>query len=102
MRFVVSGRSMEPNFHNGDKLFVSTIFHKFIKPHRGDSVVVKDPRDGRLVLKRIESVENDKYLVRGDSSASSTDSRTFGSIPQSAIVGKVIFRYLGKKANSNE
>jgi len=40
--------------------------------------------------------------VRGDNSASSTDSRTFGSIPQSAIVGKVIFRYLGKKANSNE
>ena len=93
MRFVVSGKSMEPKYFDGDKLFVSKILYRFLKPHRGGIVVVHDPRTGRLIVKRIESVEDNKYFVMGDNSARSTDSREFGVVEKSAIVGKVILRY---------
>jgi len=93
MRFVVSGKSMEPKFYNGDKLFVSSSFYRFVGPKVGDAVVVKDPRDGRLVLKRIESAEGGEYYVRGDNVEWSTDSREFGAILRDGIVGKVVFRY---------
>ena len=93
MRFVVSGKSMEPRFYNGDKLLVSKSFYKLRKAKVGDSVVIKDPRDGRLILKRIESIEGKKYFVRGDNVEWSTDSREFGAISKKSIIGKVIFRY---------
>ena len=99
MRFVVSGKSMEPKFYDGDKLLVSEKFYKLRKPHVGDAVVIKDPRDKRLILKRIESIEGKKYFMRGDNIEWSTDSRAFGTITQKSIVGKVILRY--SRSNRN-
>ena len=93
MRFVVSGKSMEPKFYNGDKLFVSERFYKLRKPRVGDAVIIKDPRDKRLILKRIESIEGKKYFVRGDNIEWSTDSRAFGAVHFKDIVGKVIVKY---------
>ncbi len=87
---------MEPKFYNGDKLFVSPLFFKLREPRAGDAVVVKDPRGGRFVLKRIGSIEGDRYFVRGDNLEWSTDSREFGGVSRDAIVGKVIFRYSRK------
>jgi len=97
MRFVVSGQSMEPSFMAGDRLFVSRMAYKFMKPRVGDVIVLNDPRDGRRVLKRILRVAGEKYFVIGDNSAQSTDSRKFGAISEGAILGKVIRRY-GKSA----
>lgn len=100
MRFRVSGHSMEPTFKEGQILLVSSIPYLFQKRKVGDVVVIKDPRDGRLLLKRIEKKEKDKYFVAGDNPASSTDSRTFGPIPRKNILGKVIlyscYNKLGK------
>jgi nickel-type superoxide dismutase maturation protease len=95
MRFVVSGTSMEPAFSPGDKLFVCRFFYKFFKPKAGDVVVIQDPRGGRLLLKRIESVDRKGILVKGDNTAESTDSRTFGIVPPKLIAGRVIFKYSG-------
>jgi len=97
MRFVVSGQSMEPSFAAGDKLFVSRLAYKFIKPRVGDVIVINDPRDGRRMVKRILRVENGEYFIKGDNPARSTDSRKFGTIPRSAILGRVLRRY-GKSA----
>jgi len=93
MRFEVSGKSMEPTYMGGDKLFVRESYRK---PKVGDVVVVKDPRGEKLLLKRIESIKGKEIFVRGDSPQWSTDSRTFGAISGKAIVGKVIFRYSRK------
>jgi len=90
---MVSGKSMEPKFYDGDKLFVSAKIYKFREPRVGDTVVVRDPRDSRMVLKRIESIKGSEYFVRGDNPQWSTDSREFGAVKYNAIVGKVIFRY---------
>jgi len=98
MRFVVSGRSMESGFMAGDKLFVSKLIYKFLRPSIDDVVVVNDPRDGRRVLKRILRVADREYFVAGDNPARSTDSRKFGTISGEAILGKVVWKY-GKSAD---
>ncbi len=100
MRFVVFGSSMEPTYFSGDRLFVSRFIYRLRRPHVGDVVVVRDPRDGRLLLKRIAKVESGKcYFLRGDNGIESTDSRTFGPVPFSGIVGRALFRYYRARTN---
>lgn len=93
MRFIVSGSSMEPTYSPGDTLFVSRILHKLFPPKVGDVVVAKDPRDGRLLLKRIKRITQGLVTLKGDNPAKSTDSRHFGHLPRKSIIGKVLFRY---------
>lgn len=45
---------------------------------------------GREKIKRIRSVEGEKYDVRGDNPSQSTDSRHFGLVDKNDIIGKVI------------
>jgi len=42
--FVVSGQSMEPNFHQGDYLIVDAISYRFRDPKRGEVVVFNYPQ----------------------------------------------------------
>lgn len=89
MRVVVSGDSMRPAFEPGDRLVVGP-------PGRvraGHVVAVPDPRDGRLVIKRVRAVTGATVELRGDSEAASTDSRTYGPVPVDTIVGRVWYRY---------
>lgn len=93
MRFVVYGDSMKPFFESGDRLRVSVIAYKLRLPRAGDAVVVRDPRTGRLVLKRIKRLEGAGYFVLGDNPEASTDSREFGVVYKDEIVGKVVKKY---------
>ncbi|MBI3335679.1 MAG: S26 family signal peptidase [Candidatus Portnoybacteria bacterium] len=103
MRFIVSGSSMEPTFHQGDRLWVSNIpflhghINKFVSRKleikRGDVVVLSHPFRNKLILKRIERILPDAYEVAGDNPFESEDSRSFGAIKKEQIVGKVLFRY---------
>jgi signal peptidase I len=93
MRFVVHGHSMEPTYFEEDRLFVSSLIYRIFKPKKGDVVVVQDSRTGRLILKRIVKIRGSKYFVVGDNPSKSTDSRQFGTVARSAIIGKVLFRY---------
>jgi len=93
MRFVVYGDSMRPAFVPGDELRVSIIAYRLRLPRVGDAVVVRDPRTGRLVLKRIKRLEGAGYFVLGDNPEASTDSREFGVVYKDEIVGKVVRKY---------
>lgn len=93
MRFVVFGNSMAPTFAANDKLFVSKLLYKIMSPKVDDVVVLTDPRDKRLILKKVDGVFGDKYFVVGENLTESTDSRTFGAVNKRQIVGKVLFRY---------
>lgn len=89
-RIEVVGQSMLPAFEPGDRLLAVKLPR--IRP--GDVVAVVDPRDSRrLLVKRVRSVAEGKLELRGDHDSASTDSRTFGPVPRSAVAGTVVYRY---------
>jgi nickel-type superoxide dismutase maturation protease len=84
---------MEPTFQDGDWLLVRTVRRP---PRAGELVVAHDPREpDRLLVKRVRSVSGGDVEVQGDHAdpAESTDSRQFGPIPASAVVGRPVLRY---------
>ena len=92
-RLAVAGQSMEPTFRDGDWLLVRRLRRP---PRAGELVVAADPREPeRLLVKRVRSVAPDGVTIQGDHAdpAESTDSRQFGPIPRSAIVGRPVLRY---------
>lgn len=89
--YVVRGESMRPTLLPGQKVLVNKFSFFIVNPKPGDIVVVKNPDDGRLVIKRVDKIEKGKYFVLGDNPKKSTDSRSFGAVVKKAIVGKVIY-----------
>lgn len=134
--FMVSGRSMDPTFGNGQYLIVDQISYKFERPQRGDVIIFKYPlntkkffikriiglpsetieiQDGRVSVKNKEgkrlileepyidskiirgeqmsvALENDEYFVMGDNRTESSDSRIWGPLKRSLIVGRPFIR----------
>ena len=89
-RVVVAGPSMLPAFRPGDRLVVVPVGR--LAP--GDGVALTDPTDaGRWLVKRVLRVGDDLVDVRGDNEAASTDSRDFGAVAASSLVGRVVYRY---------
>ncbi len=89
-RVAVDGGSMRPALEPGDRLLV--IRRRSYRP--GAVVALADPRDGRLLVKRVVAVGDDgRLVVAGDDPSASTDSRTFGPVPRSLIRGQAVHRY---------
>jgi type IV secretory pathway protease TraF len=55
-----------------------------------EQVVVVE-QDGLEKIKRIEKIHGGRIFVVGDNSRQSIDSRSFGWLPFSAVVGRVIW-----------
>ena len=82
---------MEPTLRAGDWIVVTDLVRR---PKVGEIVLVRDPRDpDRLMLKRVAAVADGSCRVLGDRPEESTDSRTFGPVPLSNVVGRAVFRY---------
>jgi nickel-type superoxide dismutase maturation protease len=94
-RFKITGHSMEPLFKEGDRLLINRFSYLFSSPNPGDIVAIKDPNSNKqILLKKIEKVESrGKYLVEGLNKSDSLDSRSFGTIEKSRIIGKFWRRY---------
>ena len=94
-RVAVEGTSMRPALRPGDWLLVDPLAYRDGVPVVGDVVVAADPRDpGRLLIKRVHQLAPDGGLeLRGDAPEASTDSRTFGPLPASAVLGRAWARY---------
>jgi signal peptidase I len=89
-RVEVVGDSMGPTLQNGDRLVV--IRHRRLRV--GDVVAADDPRGGRVLVKRVTAVDPEgNVMLAGDNPDASTDSRVFGAVARSAIVGRVVYRY---------
>ncbi|MBI4017632.1 MAG: nickel-type superoxide dismutase maturation protease [Candidatus Aenigmarchaeota archaeon] len=87
---VVSGNSMEPTLREGQKILIS----KIGTPKKGDIVVLKHPYKNINIVKRVAAANESGYLVEGDNTGESTDSRHYGTIGKENLVGKVLFPYL--------
>ena len=88
-QYKILGQSMSPTLKEGQRVFVNHLAYFFKKPQIGDLIAAKDPRDGKVLIKRISKKEKGKYFLLGDNPAHSTDSRTFGMIGKKDLLCKV-------------
>lgn len=62
--FRIEGYSMEPNFHDGQFLFVNKLVYLFGKPERGDVIVFVPPTNAsRDYIKRVIGLPGDKVEI---------------------------------------
>lgn len=102
----VKGPSMEPTYHDMDKVLVNRFTLLFREPAKGEIVIVWQPGiDNGYDIKRvaacpgdiIETVDGGKtynlgdnqYFVLGDNTNNSWDSRYYGPVHRVQIVGVV-------------
>lgn len=80
--FKVSGNSMLPTLRPNQKVLT----FNWVTPQVGQVVVAK--QNNRLVIKRIKDKSELGYFLVGDNPKESSDSRQYGWIKGSAIIGK--------------
>jgi signal peptidase I len=81
---------MLPALAPGDRLVVV----RLRRPRPGDVVALHDPAEpGRLLVKRVAAIVPAGIEVLGDNEAASRDSRRFGPVPASGLVGIAVYRY---------
>jgi nickel-type superoxide dismutase maturation protease len=97
VRYRVSGESMSPGLRSGDEVLVNPRAYRRRPPRAGDVVVARHPwRSDVRLIKRVASVTSSGALVlRGDNpdALASTDSRTLGALPLSALEGRVVYQF---------
>lgn len=63
--FLVEGSSMEPSFHDGQRLLVEKVSYRFGEPKRGQVVIFKYPSDRRRkFIKRIVGIPGDEIVIK--------------------------------------
>lgn len=88
-RLEIEGLSMVPALGPGDRVLVLRTDRVAV----GDVVAFKDPEGGETLVKRVTGIERGSVRVEGDNLGPSRDSRHFGPVPRSAIVGRVLWCY---------
>jgi len=61
---VVSGISMEPNLHDGQRVIVSKVAYWFDDPDRGDIIVFDRPTDGNDIIHRIVGLPGETAEIK--------------------------------------
>ncbi len=105
---VVEGHSMAPAIHHDDRVLVHRSAYGLLvpiinvyaftwnRPKSGDIIVFESPENSRLVVKRVDSVlvetgtGRDLVTVLGENPEVSLDSRGYGTVPLSAVRGRVV------------
>ena len=81
---------MAPTLRAGEFVLTQPRRNQSPTPQPGDVVVIQHPYEQRLIIKRIETIQDGAVTLRGDNPASSTDSRAFGQVSVGKIVGRVM------------
>jgi nickel-type superoxide dismutase maturation protease len=91
----VTGPSMVPTLHHGDRLLV----HYGARVRIGDVVVLRHPfQQDLLVVKRAAERREGGWWVLGDNAYAGGDSTDYGVVPDELVLGKVRFRYRPRAA----
>lgn len=83
---------MYPALNQGDTVLFNRLSYIFKNPSIGDIVLVKKPKEPRIILKRVTEIKNDLYFLSGDNKKESIDSRTFGYVQKKYILGKMLVK----------
>lgn len=89
-RVTIKENSMKPFLKDGDTIIVMKYF--FSKPNVGDVIIFEHPTLPFTFIKRIKKILKNKIWVEGDNKKTSVDSRNFGYINKSEIIGRMIFK----------
>lgn len=82
---------MVPTLIDGDMVLLADVSGSDVAI-AGQLVVVNHPSQPALIIKRVERIESDGSLyVVSDNRADGTDSRSFGAVSASGLVGTVEF-----------
>lgn len=86
---------MAPLLEPGDEILIDPRAYRRRRPRPGDIVVARHPyRTDVRLIKRVAAVSEDgTCTLTGDNPTESTDSRTFGAIPHTYILGRVTCRF---------
>lgn len=82
----IDGDSMLPKYANGDTL----LGLRWFRPSVGKVVVANGP--DRKLIKRITGKRGKSSWLEGDNRGHSTDSRSFGHVPDSALEAWIILK----------
>jgi nickel-type superoxide dismutase maturation protease len=86
-RFRVTGASMEPTLHDGEFVLVDA----WRRPRSGELALVRHPHRSEVtVVKRVASIDDDGCELSSDNPSAGTDSRTWGPLDPSLILGTVV------------
>lgn len=83
-KFKVYGNSMFPTLKEGQEVLT----FNWGQVKAGDIVVIKDQK-----IKRVQKIMGNKIYLVGDNKAQSTDSRHFGPVNSSQVIGKVLYYF---------
>ncbi len=107
----LTAASMEPTLHcarpaplcrAGTADRVVALKYVLVSPARGDLVVFHAPIGARaacglvpgaVLIKRITRIVHGRYFLRGDNPGASCDSRVWGTVPRSSLIGRVVAIY---------
>lgn len=62
--FLVSGASMEPNFHDNDYLLIDEITYRFRPPARGEVIVFRPPTANTYFIKRLVGLPGERISIK--------------------------------------
>lgn len=96
---------MYPTFHDGQIVIINKLAYITKQPEIGDIIIAIEPVDNDKVIKRITGIpgsmvsyqgkylqlKEGEYFIEGDN-VDSIDSKNYGPIEESRILGKVITR----------
>lgn len=80
---------MLPTLADGDLVLVDP----HLRPEIGAIVVAREPRVGRVLVKRVRSRGDATVALGSDDPTQGRDSRHFGSVPLRHVVGSVTVAY---------
>jgi len=91
------GDSMSPTYNDGDWLLFRLLPAKSKSGNLIGKVVLiqRQSQVGTdfLQVKRVTKLTEVKFWVEGDNKSASTDSRSWGALDSTEVIGKLLFRY---------